>query len=62
MILTVEQVVDAARNDVAFKVQKGSDVNVHSIDSVYSQWANDMNAASLAITKLFEEEFPKYLK
>lgn len=70
--MTIDQIVDAARNDVSNHIANGTmkkesehctddDENVYTIDSLYTQWAEDEGAASNAITTMFEEEFPEYL-
>lgn len=70
--LSIEQVVDAARNDVARKVKQGmftgrrdttndDQENVHTIVSLYSQWAEDQGKAEDAIMEMMETEFKRYL-
>ena len=70
--MTLEQVVDAARNDVTQQIKKGTmrkesehcpddEENIYTIDALYSQWAKDKEVASDAITTMFAEEFPEYL-
>lgn len=70
--MSIEQIVDAARNDVVKQIAKGTmrkedehcsddEENVYTIDSLYSQWAKDEAAASEAISTMFKEEFPEYL-
>lgn len=70
--MTVTQVVDAARGGVLNHINSGTmkkdfehcsdnDENIHTIDSLYSQWAKDEAVASKAITTMFEEEFPEYI-
>jgi hypothetical protein len=72
--MTIEQVVDAARGDVlnhiaskTFKKEGENcgddDENIYTIDSCYAQWAGADNeeAASNAISTMFEEEFAEYL-
>jgi len=70
--MTIEQVVDAARNDVTNQIANGTMKfeteqctddceNIYTIDSLYTQWAEDEAAASNAIYTMFEEEFPEYL-
>ena len=70
--MTIEQVVDAARGDVLRHIANGTmkkefevcgddDENIYSIDSCYAQWAENEEAASNAISTMFEEEFSKYI-
>lgn len=70
--MTVSQIVDAARNDVLRHISNGTmkkedehcsddDENIYTIDSLYSQWAENEEAASNAIYTMFEEEFTEYL-
>ncbi len=70
--MTTEEVVDAARNDVSKHIANGTfkkenehcsdqDENIYTIDSLYSQWAEDEQKASNAITTMFKEEFSKYI-
>ncbi len=70
--MTITQVVDAARSDVNNHIDSGTmkkedehctddDENIYTIDSLYSQWAENEEAASNAISTMFEEEFPEYL-
>jgi len=70
--LTIEQIVDAARNDVAKKLKKGlfigqrevtrdDQVNVQTITSLYSQWAENEQEAEDLIWTMFRTEFGKFL-
>jgi len=70
--MTIQQVVDAARGDVLNSIANGTmkkeseqctehDENIYTIDSLYSQWAENEEAASNAISTMFEEEFPEYM-
>ena len=70
--MTIEQIVTAARNDAENQEANGTlkkegeqctddDENIYTIDSLYSQWAEDEHAASEAIQTMFEEEFPDYV-
>jgi hypothetical protein len=70
--MTISQVVDAARNDVNNSIANGTmkkegedcgddDENIYTIESLYSQWAENEEVASNAISTMFEEEFPEYL-
>jgi hypothetical protein len=70
--MTIVQVVDAARGDVLNHIANGTmkkehedcgddDENIYTIDSCYAQWAENQEAASNAISTMFEEEFSKYL-
>lgn len=70
--LTIEQVVDAARNDVSSKIREGrfkglqetqddNEENVHTIISLYSQWAENMSEAEDSIWTMFNKEFSKFL-
>ena len=70
--MSIAQVVDAARSDVNNHIASGTmrkeaehcgdnDENIYIIDSLYTQWAENEEAASNSITTMFEEEFPEYL-
>lgn len=70
--MTITQVVDAARTDVNNHIDSGTmkkegehcsddDENIYTIESLYVQWGENKQAASNAITTMFEEEFPEYL-
>lgn len=70
--MTITQVVDAARNDVNNCIANGrfrkeaedcgdNEENIYKIDSLYAQWAENEEAASNAITTMFEEEFAEYM-
>lgn len=70
--MTIEQVVDAARGDVLNSIANGTmkkefeqctdaDENIYTIHSLYAQWAENEEAASNAISTMFEEEFAEYL-
>jgi len=70
--MTIQQVVDAARGDVFNSIANGrmrkeaedcgdDDENIYTINSLYAQWAENEEAASNAITKMFEEEFSEYM-
>ena len=70
--MTIEQVVDAARGDVLRHIANGTmkkefevcgddDENIYSIDSCYAHWAENEEAASNAISTMFEEEFADYI-
>ena len=70
--MTVTQVVDAARNDVNNHINSGTmkkesehcsddDENIYTIDSLYSQWAENEETASNAIYAMFKEEFPEFI-
>lgn len=70
--LSIEQVVDAARNDVSRKIKEGrfrglqdtqndNEENVHTIISLYSQWAENISEAENSIWTMFNKEFSKFL-
>ena len=72
LTMTIDQIVDASRNDVVRQIEKGTmrkegeqcsdnEENIYTITSLYSQWAEDEEKASDAIYTMFEEEFPEYL-
>ncbi len=66
--MTIPQVVDAARNDATNCIANGTfrkesehcgddEENIYTIDSLYAQWAEDQEAASNAMSTMFEDEF-----
>jgi len=70
--MTITQVVDAARNDVNNHIANGTfkkegedcednEENIYTIDALYAQWAENEEAASNAISTMFEEEFSEYM-
>ena len=70
--MTISEIVDAARSDVNNHIASGTmkkefedcgddDENIYTIDSLYTQWAENEEAASNAITTMFEEEFAEYM-
>ena len=69
--LTVEQIVDAARNEIKRCINNGNFVgnkmptedeeNFHTIEALYVQWAEDEMLASEKLWEMFEEEFSQYL-
>lgn len=70
--MTIEDVVTASRNDVANHIASGTfrkesevcgdnDENRFTIESLYSQWADNPTEAELAINKMLDEEFPLYV-
>ena len=71
--MTIDEVVSAAHNDAARQLSKGTlksinedctdnDENVHTIVSLYSQWAEDQMEAEDAIWTMFREKFSNFLK
>ena len=69
--MTIEQIIDAVRNDATRHKKNGTlkttmqncgddEENRYTLDSLYSQWAKNPEEASDAITELFDEEFPNY--
>lgn len=70
--MTITQIVDAARSDVNNHIASGTfrkeaedcgdnEENIYTIDSLYTQWAENEEAASNAISTMFEEEFSEYM-
>lgn len=70
--MTIDQVVTAARNDASNQIANGTMrkeseqcpddcENIYTIESLYTQWAKDEQAASNAIHTMFAEEFPELL-
>lgn len=68
--LSIEEVVDAARNEVVTKIKKGlftgnkdvnnsGEVNAQMIQSTYSQWVENQNEASNAIYRMIRKEFSR---
>ena len=69
---TIQELVDAARGDVLRHIASGTmkkefedcgddDEIIYTIDSCYAQWAENEEAASNAISTMFEEEFAEYM-
>jgi hypothetical protein len=70
--MTIEEVLTAVRNDAVRHMEEGTfrkehefcdvdEENIHTMDSLYSQWAKDPDEASTAIYEMFQEEFPEYI-
>ena len=68
--MTVEQILDSARNDISkhiakgtFKANEGCDddeENFYTIESLYCQWAEDEEEARESLWAMFEAEHPQH--
>lgn len=70
--MTIDEVLTAVRNDAVRHMEEGTfrkesefcdvdEENVYTMDSLYSQWAEDPEEASEAIYQMFVDEFPEYI-
>lgn len=68
--MSIEQVVNAARNDIKKHVAQGTfkghdyagddEENFYTITSLYAQWARDKQSAEDALDAMYAEEFPEF--
>ena len=70
--MSIDEVLTAVRNDAVRHMEEGTfkkvgedctdnEENIYTMDSLYSQWAEDPEEASQAIYTMFIDEFPEYI-